>query len=199
LHDLYGAPEFIHYNVDCVQMARRYGIPCYSTAGVGDAKVPGMQATTEKVFSYLAVAAAGAQYIHYAFGLLDKTNIFCPLQAVLDDAHIGLVRQILRPPVFGPNETEEAVAEIKKVFDSSTRLFARHIRKAIRKGLVSPPYPFETHAEEDEVLSRADLRLREILSGPDGKMEDAAVERIFSEVPGLLPRECFERQEAQPV
>lgn len=199
LHDLYGAPEFVHYNIDCIQMARRYGIPCYSTAGVGDARVPGMQATIEKVFSYLAVAAAGPQYIHYAFGLLDKTNTFCPLQAVLDDAHIGMVRQILRQPVFGKSETEEAVAEIHKVFASSTKLFARHIRRAIRKGLVSPPYPFEAHGEEDEVLSRANLRLREILGGPDEKMEDTVVERIFSAVPGLLPRECFELREVQPV
>jgi trimethylamine--corrinoid protein Co-methyltransferase len=160
--------------------------------------VPGLQATTEKVFSHLAVAAAGAQYIHYAFGLLDKTNIFSPLQAVLDDAHIGMVRQILRQPVFDKEETEEAVEEIRKVFGSSTKLFARHIRRAMRRGLVSPPYPFETQGENDEVLSRAYHHLQEILSGPDEKMGDEVVERIFSEVPGLLPRECFDLQEVQP-
>ena len=192
LHDLYGAPEFIHYNVDCIQMARHYGIPCYSTAGVGDARVPGMQATIEKVFSYLGVAAAGAQYVHYAFGLLDKTNVFCPLQAVLDDAHIGIVRDILRQPVFDREGTEGAVEEVRKVMDSGTRLFARHIRKAMRKGLVSAPYSFETSEEKDEVLSKAHQRLQEILSGPDEKMEEKLIRKIYDEVPGLMPRECFE-------
>jgi len=74
LHDLYGCPEFNQYNIDCVQLARYYKLPCYSTAGVGDAKVPGMQAQFEKLFTHLYMAMSGAHYIHYAFGLLDRTN-----------------------------------------------------------------------------------------------------------------------------
>ena len=192
LHDLYGAPEFIHSTVDCVQMAHQYGIPCYSTAGVGDAKVPGIQAVVEKLFAYLAVAASGAQYVHYAFGLLDKTNVFSPLQAVLDDAHIGIVRQILRRPSFGVGEGIEAVGEVRKVMKSSTRLFARHIRKAMRQGLVSDPYPFETRESEDEVLVRAQQRLEEIMAEPDEKLDGALVEEIYKLVPGLLSRDRFE-------
>lgn len=192
LHDLYGAPEFIHYNIDCIQMARYYGIPCYSTAGVGDAKIPGLQSTIEKVFSQLTIAAAGAQYIHYAFGLLDRTNIFCPLQAVLDDAHIDLVRQILRKPEFDEENVEVALAQIRHTVNSETKLFARHIRKAIRKGLVSLPYPFESHNEEDKVLVNAYHRLHEILTGEDEKLEDEKVNKIYNEIPGLLPGNFFE-------
>jgi trimethylamine--corrinoid protein Co-methyltransferase len=191
LHDLYGAPEFIHYNVDCVQMARFYGIPCYSTAGVGDAKVPGLQATIEKVFSQLQIAAAGAQYIHYAFGLLDKTNVFCPLQAVLDDAHISIVRQILRQPAFDEEEAASAVDEVRRVVGSKTRLFARHIRKAMRRGLVSPPYPFEAQGETDEVMAHAYHRLEDILSAPGETMPGEQVDRMYETVPGLLPRPRF--------
>ncbi|MGD2295134.1 MAG: trimethylamine methyltransferase family protein, partial [Candidatus Aminicenantes bacterium] len=192
LHDLYGAPEFIHYNTDCVQMARHYGIPCYSTAGVGDAKVPGLQATVEKLFAYLYLGSSGAQYIHYAFGLLDKTNVFSPLQAVLDDAHIGIVRQILREPEFGREETENAVEEIRKVTGSRTKLFARHIRKWIKKGLVSPPYPFESGDEEDRVMEKAYHRLQEILQGPDEKLTDELIQKIHKKIPGLLPVQHFE-------
>jgi len=94
LADSYGVPEFNHYNVDCVQMARFYGLPCYSTAGVADVKLPGIQATVEKLISHIVIALSGAQYIHYAFGLLDKTATFCPVQAVLDDAHIGMVKSL---------------------------------------------------------------------------------------------------------
>jgi trimethylamine--corrinoid protein Co-methyltransferase len=191
LHDLYGAPEFIHYNIDCIQMARSYGIPCYSTAGAGDAKVPGIQATVEKLFSQLSVAAAGAQYIHYAFGLLDKTNIFSPLQAVLDDAHIAIVRSIIRPPRFGAEEIAAGVGEVRKVMASGSRLFARHIRKAAKRGLVSPPYPFETVLDEDHVLSKAQDRLESIIQGPDDRLEKDVVENIYARVPGLLPVDKF--------
>jgi trimethylamine--corrinoid protein Co-methyltransferase len=197
LHDLYGAPEFIHYNVGCVQMARHYGVPCYSTAGVGDSGIPGMQATVEKLFSQLEMAASGAQYIHYALGLLDKTNVFCPLQAVLDDAQIGLVRQILRRPVFTESDVASAVEEIRKVMKSSTRLFARHIRKAMRQGLVSPPYPFEAHEDEDGVLLRANERLQTILEGPDEKIEQEMLDKIKKTIPGLLPLSRFDTKDGK--
>ncbi len=191
LHDLYGAPEFIHYNQDCIQMAQYYGIPCYSTAGVGDAKVPGLQATIEKVFSQLAVAQAGAQYIHYAFGLLDKTNIFSPLQAVLDDEHIGIVRHILRKATFSQKEAEQAVEEVKQVNASSTKLFARHIRKARREGLVSPPYAFETSKAEDAVMAKAYERLQNYMQEPDELPEEQTIQSIYKEIDNLLPRESF--------
>jgi len=192
LHDLYGAPEFIHYNADCIQMARHYGVPCYSSAGVGDAKVPGMQATIEKVFAQLEVAAAGAQYIHYAFGLLDKTNVFCPLQAVLDDAHVGKIRDMLRQPVFNEKDVADTAGQIKHTLTSSTKLFARYIRKARRKGLVTEPYPFESEEGKDEVLVKAHNRLEEILGSDGEKLDPASVDEIYKNIPGLLPRERFE-------
>jgi len=97
LDDMYGAPEFNHYNIDCAQLARFYGLPCYSTAGVADAKEPGIQATVEKLITLTSVPWSGAQYIHYAFGLLNRTTMFSPEQAVMDDAHIGIIKRILEP------------------------------------------------------------------------------------------------------
>jgi len=191
LHDLYGAPEFIHYNQDCVQMARRYGIPCYSTAGAGDARVPGLQATLEKVFSHLEIAASGAQYIHYAFGLLDKTNVFSPLQAVLDDAQVGTVRRILTPPAFRDEDTRAAVDEVRRVFSSSTRLFTRGIRRAMRRGLVSPPYPFESFEDSDRVLEKAQQRVEEIMSDPGTSIPMELTDRIHAKIPGLLAPDRF--------
>jgi trimethylamine--corrinoid protein Co-methyltransferase len=191
LHDLYGAPEFVHYNVDCAQMARHYGVPCYSTAGVGDSRVPGLQAVVEKLFSYLGVASSGAQYIHYAFGLLDKTNVFSPLQAVLDDACVGVVRQILRPATFNQETVSDAVREVRKVLDSSTGLFARHIRKAMRRGLVSSPFPLEGSDGRDEVMEGASQRLEEILAGPGDPLDAETLRRIGDEVEGVLPAERF--------
>ncbi len=191
LHDLYGAPEFIHYNTDCVQLARRYAVPCYSTAGVGDAKVPGLQASVEKTFSQLGVAQTGAQYIHYAFGLLDRTGTFSPAQAVIDNANIGVVKEIVRPTCYTEAHVEAALGEIRKVMQSGTRLFARLIRKQIRRGVVSSPYPLESDGEHDRVLELACQQVAEVRASAGEPLPEDVVEKIRAEVPGLVAADRF--------
>lgn len=187
LHDLYGCPEFNQYNIDCVQMARFYKIPCYSTAGVGDAQVPGMQATFEKLFTHLYMAMSGAQYIHYALGLLDRTNSFCPLQAVLDNEQIGKIKHCLRGPKVNPSVVEEMLKMVKKVMASSHRLYARHARKAMHAGEVSSPYKFEAKGMEDKVLENALRYMSQLETEPAPHLDKTTVDRIFNEIPGLLP------------
>ncbi|UCH06872.1 MAG: trimethylamine methyltransferase family protein [Deltaproteobacteria bacterium] len=186
LHDLYGCPEFNQYNMDCVQLARFYKIPCYSTAGVGDAKVPGMQAVFEKLFTHLYMAMSGAQYIHYALGLLDRTNSFCPLQAVLDNEQIGKIKHCLREPKVAPPIAEDTLRMVKKVMASPHRLFTRHVRKALHAGDVSSPYRFETKGMEDRVLEKALDYLAELEAMPSPQLAPDSVEQIFQETPGLL-------------
>ncbi len=191
LHDFYGAPEFVHYNLGCVQMARSYGIPCYSSAGVGDAKRPGMQATVEKLPSHLSVAASGAQYIHYAFGLLDRTNVFSPLQAVLDDGAIGLVKQVVRPCSFSADDLTAAVEEIRSVARSSG-VFARRVRKQLRRGVVGDAYAFADDGQADRVLERAQRKLEELYQLEPRRLSDATVDRVYAAVPGLIDRRMFD-------
>ncbi len=188
LHDLYGCPEFNQYNIDCVQMARHYRLPCYSTAGAGDAKVPGMQAAFEKLLTHLYVAMSGAQYIHYAFGLLDRTNIFSPLQAVLDDEQIGKIKHCLREPKVRRDSLDDSLKTIRKVMASKHRLFARHARKAIHAGDVSDPYRFESKDGQDRVVEKALQRLQEIEAEPRCHLDAETVDRIFEEIPGILTR-----------
>jgi trimethylamine---corrinoid protein Co-methyltransferase len=188
LHDLYGAPEFCSYNADCIQMARFYELPSYSTAGVGDACVPGVQATVEKAFSHLFIPMAGAQYVHYAFGLLEKTNVFSPDQAVLDDAQIGTVKRILSSPRVGDEELDGAFEQILKVMGTSNKLYARYARKGIRDGSISPPYFFDTTEPEDRAVIEAHRRRRELLQRPAHLPEQRIVERIFDEIPGIVER-----------
>jgi trimethylamine--corrinoid protein Co-methyltransferase len=187
LHDFYGCPEFNQYNIDCVQMAQYYRIPCYSTAGVGDGKVPGMQAAFEKLFTHLFIALSGAQYIHYAFGLLDRTNSFCPLQAVLDNEQIGKVKHCLREPRTSPEDIADAVSMVNTVMNSRYRLYARFARKAIQQGEVSSPYRFESKGFEDTVIERAYDYMTALESEPGEHLAPEIQERIYREVPGLLP------------
>jgi len=187
LHDLYGCPEFNQYNIDCAQLARYYEIPCYSTAGVGDAKVPGMQAMFEKLFTHLHMAMSGAQYIHYAFGLLDRTNTFCPVQAVIDNEQIGKVKHCLRAPKVADEDTQAGIQMVNKVMATSHRLFARHARKAIHSGDVSDPYRFESKEMQDQVIAKALDSLAAIEARPRMHLPAEIVNRIFAQIPGLLP------------
>lgn len=187
LHDLYGCPEFNQYNHDCVQLARHYQIPCYSTAGVADAKVPGMQACFEKLLTHTYMTMTGAQYIHYAFGLLNRTNSFCPVQAVIDNEHIDKIKQSLRNPDISEQTTAETLKMVRKVMNSTNRLYARHARKAIHSGTVSDPYLFSDNTAEDNVIAHALAELARIESRPAQHIPGDIQEMIFEQIPGLLP------------
>ncbi len=187
LEDCYGTAEFSHYAMACVQLARFYGIPCYASAGVGDANRPGIQATVEKMFSYKEVAAAGAHYIHYAFGLLDGTNIFSPLQAVLDNASIALVKELLRAPDFDREEIAAAVREIDKNVKGSG-MFIRGIRRQLRRKVVSSTYEFSSDGEEDQVLLRAQAKLEHCLAAETKALPADTISRVFKEIPGLVSK-----------
>ena len=184
LNDMYGAPEFNHYNIDCAQMARFYGLPCYSTAGVGDAGVPGIQANTEKLLTLLSVPRAGAQYIHYAFGLLERTNVFCPEQAVLDDAHIGIVKYMLRDPDVREDRREDLLAMMREVMNSDHKTYVYHLPLPTRDP-VYVRYPLED--EERGALYAAHLRYREILELPRDALAPELHKDIRARVPNILP------------
>jgi trimethylamine--corrinoid protein Co-methyltransferase len=187
LHDMYGAPEFNRYNIDCVQMARHYRIPCYSTAGVADSSLPGMQASIEKLFTHVPMAMSGAQYIHYAFGLLERTNIFCPVQAVLDDQHIGMIKMFLSEPRLGEEDMDKMFEQIKKVLGSKQKLYVRFARKGLRDGSIYPHYPFEADGG-DGVIEKALIRLEELLSRPAKDVPKEQEDQVFKEVPGIVER-----------
>ena len=188
LNDSYGVPEFSQYNIDCVQMARYYGLPCYSTAGVSDVEVPGIQALVERLFSHILVAMSGAQYIHYAFGLLERTNTFCPVQAILDNTHIEMVKRFVKRSDFTDDSITECLEQVRRVMGTSHKLYMRFVRKALRSGEVAPPYPFESKGMTDETLLHAKERMDEILSLPRCHIDKTTVDMIYQQVSGLLPR-----------
>ncbi len=183
LNDMYAAAEFVHYNLDCVQMARFYGLPCYSTAGVGDASVPGIQATAEKMLTLLSTPAAGAQYIHYAFGLLERTNVFCPEQAILDDAHIDLVKQTLQSHRVDERRQKETLSLIREVMGSAQRTYMYHLPLPSRDPVYAC-YPLED--ADGGALLAAHRRYQEILELPRNVMPIHLQQDIWSNIPGIL-------------
>lgn len=183
LNDMYGAPEFNHYNIDCAQMARFYGLPCYSTAGVGDTAVPGIQATVEKMMTLSSVPRGGAQYIHYAFGLLERTNTFCPEQAIMDDAHIGIVKHMLAEPAITDASSGTMLDVLKEVMASDHKTFIYHLPLPTRDP-VYVRYPLED--EEGGALLAAHRRYREIVNRPRNPFPETVREEIVKTIPGVL-------------
>ncbi|MCJ7523102.1 MAG: trimethylamine methyltransferase family protein [Dehalococcoidia bacterium] len=188
LGDSYGSVETSQYNVDCVQMARFYKIPNYSTSGVCDSKIPGQQASIERLFSDILVTLSGPQYLHCAYGLLDCNSIFCLLQAVLDDAHFKMIKFFLRPPRINETEITEVFRQIREVVATPQKLYIRHIRPVLRSGEISMSYPFEGDGETDSVFVLAHERMKELLAKPVEHIDRATTSKLFNEIPGLLPR-----------
>jgi len=185
LNDMYGAPEFNHYNHDCAQMARFYNLPCYSTAGVGDSDVPGIQATVEKMLTLMSVPWSGAQYIHYAFGLLERTNVFCPEQAVMDDAHIGIVKEALKDPDISEQKRRGILTMVREVMETEHKTYVYHLPLPTREP-VYVRYPLEDEAGGG--LLAAHRRYHEILQLPRNPLPEEVQEEITSKVPGILPK-----------
>jgi trimethylamine--corrinoid protein Co-methyltransferase len=185
LNDMYGAPEFNHYNIDCAQMARFYGLPCYSTAGVGDADRPGIQATVEKLLTLISVPTGGAQYVHYAFGLLERTNMFCPEQAVMDDAHIGIVKHMLTDPPVSEDRRAEIVGMVREVMATDHRTYVYHLPLPTRDS-VYVRYPLEDEAGGG--LLAAHRQYHAILERPRNPLAPDVQEEIVANVPNVMPQ-----------
>ena len=185
LNDMYGAPEVNHYNHDCVQMARFYNIPCYSTAGVGDAAEPGIQSTFEKMLTLGDIPRSGAQYIHYAFGLLERTNTFCPEQAILDDAHIGVIKETLRGPGIDESTRDRVIETIREVMGTDHKTFMYHLPLPSRDK-VYVRYPLEN--ADGGALLGAHLRYREILDMPRNSLDAEIASELRAKIPGILPQ-----------
>jgi trimethylamine--corrinoid protein Co-methyltransferase len=188
LGDSYGSVETSQYNIDCVQMARFYKLPNYSTSGVCDSKIPGQQSSIERLFSDIVVTMSGPQFLHCAFGLLDCNSVFSLLQAVLDDAHFKMIEFFLWQPRIDKPELEAMLKQIREVVATPQKLYIGYIRPVLRSGEISGVYPFEGSGEADDVFELAYERMKELLARPVEHIDRETTARIFEEIPGILPR-----------
>ena len=185
LNDMYGAPEFVQYGIDCAQMARHYGLPCYSTAGVGDVDVPGIQATAEKMLTLATIPMGGPQYVHYAFGLLERTNVFCPEQAILDDAHIGAIKELYEQGNVTLENKDKVLSMIREVMNSSHKTFIYNLPCPSRERVYAC-YPLEN--EEGGALLAAHERYQNLLRTPRKNFPCEVRSEILAKVSGILPQ-----------
>ncbi len=91
----YGAPEMSLMVAAMAQMAQRYRLPFFGTAGCSDAKFPDAQAAAEVAFSCLSSALVGANLIHDAGSWLDHGSLASPAFMVLVNEILYMVNQFM--------------------------------------------------------------------------------------------------------
>ncbi|MBS3820437.1 MAG: hypothetical protein KGY81_01590, partial [Phycisphaerae bacterium] len=143
---------------------------------------PGIQATVEKLMTYLTVPRSGAQYIHYAFGLLERTNVFCPEQAVMDNAHIDIAKRTFASPAVTEDRREDVLATMREIMQTDHKTFIYHLPIPTQED-VYLRYPLEN---DSGALRAAHERYHEILKLPSNTMNDDLLSEIRQNVPGVL-------------
>ena len=87
----YGAPEMSLMVAVMAQLAQRYRLPFFGTAGCSDAKFPDAQAAAEAAFSCLSSALSGANLVHDS-GWLDHGSLASPAYMVLVNEVLHMVK-----------------------------------------------------------------------------------------------------------
>lgn len=174
MHDLSyraGGVEFGLMNAAISQLADYIGVPNYCSAGVTEAKIPGIQAIYEKTFSICQCALAGSNYVHHAAGVLESILTIEYGQFVIDNEIIGMALRMVR----GIQVDEEHIAldEIREVGPGGNFLTQEHTLRHLRTEYFEPmlaprkerslPESLQDHRHLD-VLYRAREKAAEIIA-----------------------------------
>jgi len=192
LHDmryLSGSVEMGLLNAASAQLAQRYGLPIYATAGMSDSKLPDAQAGYEKMATTLLVALAGANYIHDAVGFLEFCMTASLEQCVIDDEISGMVMRA----VEGVRVDDDALAYdvIRSVGPGGHFIAEEHTVEHMRSEFYFPRLSDRELREKWEQAGALDARERarqralSLLSGHRSAVPAAMVEEICAATPEL--------------
>lgn len=134
MHDvayLGGPVESGMINAATAQMARYYGFPYYSTAGISDSKTLDAQCGYESCINNLLVGMGGGDFIHDAAGLMEFAMTVSKEKLVMDNEIIGMVKRAVSG--IKVNEKTLAFDTIKAVGPGGNFVAARHTRRFFKK------------------------------------------------------------------
>ncbi|HAJ33931.1 MAG TPA: trimethylamine methyltransferase [Candidatus Atribacteria bacterium] len=145
-------------NAGVAQLAQNVKLPYYATAGMSDSKIPDAQAGYESAISALAVALAGANFIHDAAGNLEFCMTISFEKAVIDNDILGMVMRMVK----GIKVDKGTLAEdlITKVGPAGNFLAEMHTVQNMRKELYFPTMADRKLETEWEELGSKDTRAR---------------------------------------
>ena len=119
--------------------------------------------------------------------------MFCPEQAVLDDAQIDLVKRTLQDPPVNEQRRQEVLSLVREVMESTHKTYMYHLPLPSRDPVYAR-YPLED--EDAGALAAAHRRYQEILGQPRNQMPAELRNEIIRNVPGILPVTLAEPKEA---
>lgn len=187
---LSGAVEMGLMNAAAAQLARHYGLPIYSTAGMSDSKTLDAQAGYESAITSLLVALAGGNFIHDAAGFLEFCLCASLEKYVVDNEILGMVMRAVRG--IEVNADTIAFGLLQEIGAGGHFVACRHTRKFMRKEQYIPTLSDRTTREEWEkngsldTRERARLKVAEVLGRPEQPyLAGEARERIRNEIEGI--------------
>jgi len=196
MHDLSykaGGVEFGFMNAAVSQLATYIDIPNYCSAGITEAKIPGMQAIYEKTFSICQCALAGSNYVHHAAGVLESLLTVGYGQFVIDNEIIGMAMKMIKGIEVDADTL--AIDLINEVGPGGNFFSTRHTRKYLRNEYFEPmlmPRSARTSPEASqeyqplEILHYAREKAREILEEHENLAIPPAIDKEIRERYSIL-------------
>ncbi|MEM9342295.1 MAG: trimethylamine methyltransferase family protein [Pseudomonadota bacterium] len=182
-----GSGEQALLTAGCAQMAQFYGLPGGAAAGIGDAKLPDMQAGWEQAMSNVMAGLSGLNMVYEAAGMHASLLGFCLDSLVLGDDLLGQALRCVR----GIEVTDDTLS-IETMRDTCIGGPGHYLGHAQTLGLMQTEYIYPTVADrtspkEWEENGRPDLlvnaakRRREILAGPNRATLDPLLDKAIRE------------------
>jgi trimethylamine:corrinoid methyltransferase-like protein len=182
------SPEAMLANAACTQFMRdAWGIPTHTAGFTTDVFLPSGQAMAEHSLYAFMVAAVGASIVGRA-GELDAARTISPVQLVIDDEIVGVLRHLWRGVDLGEESLawEDVLAVPPGGHFLETAHTLRHCRDAFQPGLfLRQSRDVWEAAGRPDLFDRARERSLELIAGvgktelPDGTREE--MERIVRE------------------
>lgn len=168
-----GAVESGLINAATAQLARFYGFPYYSTAGISDSKALDAQTGYESAVNNLLVALAGGDFIHDAAGLMEFAMTVSKEKLVIDNEILGMALRALRG--IEVNEDTLAFEAIRRAGPGGNFIAGRHTRRFMQK---EHYYPALSSRETRDAWEKAGRKTT-------AEAAHARVEEILNRKPGL--------------
>ncbi len=181
-----GSVELGIGNAAITQLAHRYQVPIYNSAGMTDSKLPDIQAGVEKTQSVIQVALAGANFIHHAAGMLEDMSTIAYEQFVIDNEMLGMAMRAVRGVEV--NNDTLAVEAIGRVGPGGHFLADEHTLRHMRTEHYYPSGVFDRQGRDDwqadgatDAWLRAKEAARRILSTHEAEALDPGVDARIKE------------------
>ena len=181
-----GAPEFAMMNAAVCQLGQFYNLPVYNSSGLTDSKIPDAQAGYEKGITGLAVALAGANYVHHSAGFLESLLTVAYESYVMDDDFNGSIMRMVRGIEVTPETL--SVDVIEDVCFGDGHYLGSQQSLALMHSEYYYPHTQDRRTREDwevdgglTMRDVAKLRVKEILATHQPKRFDPALDDAIRE------------------